>query len=267
MRSFAYSRIPADPHLGAQLFLRDTRGTRITAAGKTVQKDVRRLFALLEQLKANAKAAASGYRGMLRIALSDGVIPQRLASLLALSREKEPDVGIRLAEVPLVEQLLGLRQGLYDAGFCRTADVGEGLVAEPLWEDRLVAVVPSRHPLLAHKAIPLDELLQYPLILCHPQDWSGTWRQVQSVLRTANADPSVAAHVISGDMLLSLVSAGYGVGFASEARVAHSQFEGVVIRPLSGCPYTLTTYLLRATGEPFPQLGRFVERARVVGRS
>ncbi|WP_321896952.1 LysR family transcriptional regulator [Burkholderia cepacia] len=219
--------------LGAELFERDTRGTRITWAGRTVQQDVRRLFALLDDLKANARSAASSYRGMLRVALSDGVVPQRLASLLALSREEEPDVGIQLAEVPLGEQLLGLRQDLYDAGFSQTADVTEGLVAEPVWKDRLVAVVPSRHTLLAHRYIPLNELLRFPLILCDPKDWSGTWRQIQRVLGSATVDASIAAHVVSGEMLLSLVSAGYGVGFASEARVAHNPFEGVVVRPLA----------------------------------
>ena len=46
------------------------------------------------------KAAAHGYRGTLRIALSDGIALPRLATLLAQCREKEPEVEIRLFEIP-----------------------------------------------------------------------------------------------------------------------------------------------------------------------
>ncbi|RZF23593.1 hypothetical protein EVC45_43565 [Paraburkholderia sp. UYCP14C] len=111
----------------------------------------------------------------------------------------------------------------------------------------------------------LNELLGYPLVMCHPEDWSGTWRQMQRVLCNASTEPSIAAYVVSGDMPLSLVSAGHGVGFASEARVAHSRLEAVAIRTLAGCPDTLTTYLLRSTAEPSQQLSRFIGRAHAVG--
>ena len=32
-----------------------------------------------------------------------------------------------------------------------------------------MVAVPARHPVLAYKRIPLDEVLRYPLVLCDPQ--------------------------------------------------------------------------------------------------
>ena len=54
-----------------------------------------------------------------------------------------------MSEVPLAEQLRGLRSGDFCIGFAHTADVGDGIVAEPIcWQDPLVVALPARHALL-----------------------------------------------------------------------------------------------------------------------
>lgn len=75
--------------LGVQLFERTTRSTRLTWAGQVFLDEARRALSTLEQTKASAKAAATGYRGTLRIALSDGIAPPRLAALLAQNRKED----------------------------------------------------------------------------------------------------------------------------------------------------------------------------------
>ncbi len=99
------------------------------------------MLSTLEQAIASTKAAATGYRGTLRIALSDGIAQPWLSSLLARSREEEPDVEIRLFDVPLAEQMKGLRSGLFDAELAHATDVGEGIVVQSVWSDSLVISV------------------------------------------------------------------------------------------------------------------------------
>ncbi|VFR52076.1 Transcriptional regulator, LysR family [plant metagenome] len=99
------------------------------------------------------KAAANGFHGQLRIALSDGITPSRLPALLALCRQEEPEVEIRFFEVPLSQQIKGLHDDLYDVGFARADEAGDGITATPVWRDPLMVAVPARHPLLAHKRI------------------------------------------------------------------------------------------------------------------
>src|SRR3546814_37390 len=123
--------------LGVLLFDRDRRGTRLTAAGTVFLQDTRRLFTVLEQARENAKAVAAGSRGSLRIAVSDGAIDPWLSDFLASCRAEEPDIEIRLSEVPLSEQLRGLRAGDFTLGFAHTAEVGEGIVAEPIARKRV----------------------------------------------------------------------------------------------------------------------------------
>jgi len=195
--------------------------------------------------------------------VSDGAISPRLSTFLAQCREEEPEIEIRLSEAPLAEQLRGLRSGDFTLGFAHTADVGDGIVAEPIWQDPLVIAVPARHELLAHKEIPLHELGSHPLVLCDPSVCEGFCRELTRLLRPLEHEPHVVEHVSSLDMMLTLVGAGYGVGFTTEARIAARQRSDVVTRPLALESAVITTYLLRLDSDSLPTLtGRFIDRLR-----
>jgi DNA-binding transcriptional LysR family regulator len=246
--------------LGVRLFVRTTRSTRLTWAGQVFLEDARRVLVALEQAKDNAKAAANGYRGTLRVALSDDISPSRLAALLAQCRAEEPEVEIRLFQVPFQKQVKGLHSDLFDAGLAQSAEVSEGVIAEAVWVDPLVVALPARHPLLIHKSIPLEEVLRYPLVLAHPEACQGCSRQIERMLRTAGVEPQVAEYVGSHDLFLTLIVAGYGVGLTYAARAAMCQSSSIITRPLAGRAMTLTTYLLRPDTDPSLQLSHFIDR-------
>ncbi len=132
--------------LGVQLFVRTTRSTRLTRAGRMFLEHVPRVFVSLQQARDSVKAAANGFHGQLRIALSDGIAPSCFSALLAHCRQEEPEIEIRLIEVPLSQQIKGLQDDLYDAGFAQSDEVGEGLIAEPIWHDQLMVAVPGAAP-------------------------------------------------------------------------------------------------------------------------
>ncbi|WP_249977374.1 LysR family transcriptional regulator [Vreelandella olivaria] len=250
--------------LGEQLFVRTSRSTRLTRAGKLFLEHVPRIFTALEQARDSVKAAANGFHGQLRIALSDGITPSRLPVLLALCRQEEPEIEIRLFEVPLSQQIKGLHDDLYDVGFAQSDEVGDGIAVEPIWSDPLMVAVPARHPLLKHKRIPLDEVLRYPLVLCDPQVCEGHARQVERVLRRAEQEPMIAERVASCDLMMALVSAGFALGLAGAPHIVSSRESGVVARPLAGRSPMLTTYLLHRESETSEVLARFIERVQAI---
>jgi len=253
-----------EEELGVELFARTTRSTRLTRAGKLFQDHVHRVFATLEQARDSVKAAANGFHGQLRVALSDGITPSRLSTLLALCRQEEPEVELRFFEVPLSQQIKGLHDDLYDVGFAQTSEVGDDIVAIPVWSDAFMVAVPARHPLLVHKRIPLEELLRYPLVLCDPKICEGYAKYVDRVLRRVDMEPLIAERVATCDLMMALVSAGFALGFSSAERIAANPDSGVVARPLALRVPPLTTYLLHPVGEPSEILGRFVERVKAI---
>lgn len=246
--------------LGAQLFVRTTRSTRLTRAGRMFLEHVPRVFASLQMARDSVKAAANGFHGQLRIALSDGVTPLCFSALLALCRQEEPEIEIRLSEVPLSQLVKGLHDDLYDLGFTQSDEFGDELISEPIWHDPLMVAVPERHPLLVYKQVPLDEVLRYPLALGDTNACEGHARQVDRVLRRVNQEPLVAERVASFALMMTLVSAGFALGLAGASQIASSREPRVVARPLAGGSHMLTTYLLRVGSEPSDILARFIER-------
>jgi DNA-binding transcriptional LysR family regulator len=251
--------------LGTQLFLRTTRSTRLTRAGEMLFKHVPRVFAALEQARDSVLAISNGFHDQLRIAVSDCSARLRLPALLALCRQEDPEVELRLFEVPLSQQVEGLQDGRYDVGFSLSNDVGDGISAHPIWSEPLVVAVPARHPLLAYSQIPLGELLRYPLVLCDPEACEGHSRLVDRVLRRVDQEPLVADRVASFELMMTLVSAGLALGLAGESHILASRETGVVARPLAERVPAVTTYLLHLDTEPSQTIARFIMRAGAVG--
>ncbi|MDU7587347.1 MAG: LysR substrate-binding domain-containing protein [Acidovorax sp.] len=253
-----------EEELGAQLFVRTSRSTRLTLAGKLLMENAPRVLLALDQARESVKAAANGFHGRLRVALSDGISPSRLPALLARCREEDPEIEIRLFEVPLAQQLSGLRDDLYDAGFSMADEVGDGIIIEPAWEDELMVAMPARHELLAHRRVPLDEVLQHPLVLGDPAVCEGHAKQIDRILRKQDREPLIEQYVATFDVMMTFVSAGLALGLAGAAHIASSHEPGVVGRPLAGKSPMLTTYLLRRDAEPSQALARFIERVEAL---
>lgn len=246
--------------LGVQLFVRTTRSTRLTRAGKLFMEHVLRVFTALQQARDSMKAVANGFSGQLRVALSIEITPSRFSNFLALCRQEEPEIEIRLSEVSLAQQVKGLHDDLYDVGFSQSDEVGDGIIAESVWSDPLMVAVPARHPLLSYSRLPLDEVLRYPLVLGDPNAREGQMGQIDRVLCRLEREPLIAERVASIGLMMALVSAGFALGLAGASQIIASREPGVVARPLAGRSLMLTTYLLRLDSEPSNVLARFIER-------
>lgn len=100
-----------EEELGMPLFVRTTRSTCLSPAGQLFLEHARRILAAIEQARESVQAVANGFHGQLRIVLSDGSARSRLPALLALWRQEEPEVDVRLFEAPLSQQVRGLHDG------------------------------------------------------------------------------------------------------------------------------------------------------------
>lgn len=248
--------------LGTQLFLRNRRAIRLTAAGEVLLGDVRHILSMLEQARRNVRAMASGYSGVLRIAISDGAVEPRLSALLARIRAEEPEIEVRMSEMLLSAQLRGLRDGHFDVGFSLSKKVGAGIAADPVWIDPLLIVIRLGHPLVAFSRVSLPELVRHPLILCDPQAREGCSQQITRLFRTHGLEPAIAEYAGSLDMMLTMAAAGFGVGFVTEAQRSACRHEEIVLRPIDASDAIMTTYLLRPVSSGSTLVQRFIDRLK-----
>jgi DNA-binding transcriptional LysR family regulator len=124
----------------------------------------------------------------------------------------------------------------------------------------------ERHPLLVYKHVPVEELVHYPFVTGDPRLFGWCSCGLVQLLHGMTNKPDAIEYVASMDMMLTLVSAGYGVGIANAVRIGANNRPDIVTRPIASpdITHTATTYLLRAengtTLPPSISLDRFLAR-------
>lgn len=256
-----------EAHLGVPLFIRTSREIRLTREGHTFLVDAQRVNLAAAQAEEGIRAMAAGYKDTLRIGIANGVGPGRLSSLLVTYREEAPEVKIRLYETTPPQLLNGLRLDLFDAGLTLTSEAQREIVSLPVWHDALVVLVPLRHPLLAHREVPLDEVLSYPLIVSYKDVFGESDQRCERLFRLVDMPTAVAERVASHALMVSMVAAGYGVGFSTVAHIGACRHAEVVARPLAAPAPSLTTCFVRPRGAVSNMLQRFIEQVHLAGQT
>jgi DNA-binding transcriptional LysR family regulator len=155
--SAASARILAmESTLGASLLRREPRGVQPTAAGQTLVMRARGLLKQMELLHGGLAEHGRGVKVQVRllcdtVALHE-VVPERLASYL----RAEPQVNLRVEELPGHEVVVALAEGKADVGIVRESTDVFDLESFIFHPDRLVLVTPPGHALaLAAEAGPV----------------------------------------------------------------------------------------------------------------
>jgi DNA-binding transcriptional LysR family regulator len=247
--------------LGVRLFERSTRSTRITRAGTVLLDYARRAIALVEQAKTSTRSAALGQSDQLRIGVSDCTAYCRMTEVLARYRSANPDVAISLFEMPLHQQISGIRDGLVDASISVDGRYREGIEAKAVARDPICVVVPAGHPLAHSDAILSVELVGYPFILFDAESDLGGGLQVDDFVKTL-IRPRIAFRANSLGTMLTLVGLGHGIGLVGTTQAMAIARRDVVWRSISDIAPDLITYVLHSIGGVSEPLGAFIEFAR-----
>ncbi|WP_299363693.1 LysR family transcriptional regulator [uncultured Paracoccus sp.] len=212
------ARIKAlEQDLGILLFERNTRGVRLTEAGRLF---VERVAAGVDQLDHAVKTAgmvASGECGGMRIGIHALTPRSFLAELIAQYREDHPGIDVEITEGTAREAIMQLRAERLDVAFVAGAPELPDCHTRPIWTEPLVAVLPQDHRLAGQSAITWSDLVGETFLVRH----GGTGPQVHDhiVLRLAGRwpAPSILRFDVGRGTLLSMVGQGFGVTIVGAA--------------------------------------------------
>lgn len=257
-----------EAELGGRLFQRSRGRIRLTWAGEVFREEARRMLTFMEGARTRVHAAAQGYRGRLRIGLTDSLAQPRLTRLLARCREEEPLTEVRIIEMTVNEMIKALSHDLIDAGFTVHAELSNGFVKKAVWTDRPVIAIPRNHPLLSFEKISPQELARHALIICHPELCSGGYNAIRRGFCEFTLPlPTIAEYVSGHESMMMLVAAGYGIGLGLESQTALYNHPDVIIRPFSDEVPRTATFITMLDKPPSEELSRFIGRALRVGEA
>lgn len=252
-----------EQRLGVELFERTKRSTRLTVAGERLLNHARALLAAADEAAIDVRAMANTNASHLHIGVCDGVPLPRLARVLAAIKQENPEICVHVHEVSMTRKVHDLQNGLLDAALAPESGYGRDIVAEPIWQDPPIAVLPGNHPLAETENLELADVVQEPLVLCRPDTGLSQQSQIEQIVRTATSTPNIVDSATTLCMLVMRVFAGHGIGIATGAQLEALGAGELVLRPLNA-PVDVKTWLTTREEKPAEALSIFVEHARRV---
>jgi DNA-binding transcriptional LysR family regulator len=221
--------------LGVRLFERTKRSVQLTAAGDALVPQARELLARAQALPAQARAAASGESGRLRLAFVSTVGFAQLPEWVRGFRARHPQVQLELIEATGDVQLAALQRGDIDAGFMLHSPgfAPPGLAHVSIAREPLVLALPQAHALAHAARLPLPAALDEPLVIFPRRIVPSLHDAVFGMYHAHGREPRIAQEAIQMQTIVNLVSAGLGLAWVPRS-VRQFQRPGVVYRQLGG---------------------------------
>lgn len=251
-----------ETEVGAALFRRIPQGAELTDAGRAFLELVRAIPPQAERAARAARRAARGEIGSMRVGYtSSAPFNPIVTGTIRSFKQAYPDVDLSLDESNTERLFAGLRDGLLDAVFLRSEELGgDDLQLHPLSEEPLVVVLPAGHPAAASPRVDLSRLRDEPLILTPRGVGQTLFDIVIAACRDAGFEPvlgQAAPQVVSA---VTLVAAGLGYSLAP-ASLRQLQMTGVAYCTIEGRRPVAKLTLASRRGETSAIVRNFIVQA------
>lgn len=203
--------------LGVELLERHSRGVKLTTAGQALHEHAKRILRDVDHLAAELSDHAAGIVGVARLWANTSAITQFLPRDIAAFAAANPGIRIELEEEDSAEVVMAVLDGRADFGIFadRTPELGLQVVAYR--RDRLVLVVPKKHPLASRKAIHFDEALDFDFVSL--SRGTSLAKRLQLETDALGKRLKLRIQVRSFDAMCQMVAAGLGVAVLPDAAI------------------------------------------------
>jgi len=224
-----------ETELGVELFERDGRTIRVTAAGEAILEQARAAVGAVARIEELAQTRADPMVGAIRLGVIPTLAPYLLPGVLGPLQAQLPNAPLVVVEDMTHRLLESIEAGRLDAALLAT-DHRDGNLSEiPLFEEPFSLALPRDDPRAPQPEILVENLDPAELILladghCLSDQARALCGQARG--RGMRSDLSAT----SLETVLNLVEAGLGMTIVPELARAHfeGRFPRIAFRPLIG---------------------------------
>ena len=247
--------------VGARLFERDSRGVRLTAAGRAFRESATALLAQAESARLLAREIEAGAVGRLRVGFVGSMLYRGLPQRLQEFQARYPGIHVALTELNSQEQIDALLHGELDAGFVHTSRVPDELATTLAHSEAFVCCMPADHPLTERDAVALADLRGEPFVLFSRKASPDYYSRIFDMCATQGFYPRIRHEVRHWLSVVSLVSQGMGVAVVPAA-MARSGMAGAAFRPLADATVPSEVYCVWKQAPDHPARDHFVDTVK-----
>jgi DNA-binding transcriptional LysR family regulator len=192
-----------EDELGAPLFERRPRGVRLTAAGEVFVNYLRHHDGEVERMKSQIEDLKGMRRGTVRIACSQALALEFLPGQIGEFRKRHPLVSFEVKVFDHEQAMSALAAYEVDLALVFRPPFLANFQPLMTLEQRIVAVMSSKHPLAGRRTVRLRDCAGYPTAL--PERSIGGRQLLEEALARHRIAFQVAAESNSFEMLRGLV--------------------------------------------------------------
>jgi DNA-binding transcriptional LysR family regulator len=215
-----------EERFGVALFSRTARGVELTQEGAVLYAYIEQSQMLISLAEEKMAALRNLESGELRIGGSDSLFKHYILPYLEQFHERYPGIKLHLNHGTTPEIIGFLKEGRIDLGVVRMPIVDPQLQVMETYQLQDCFVAGARYEHLKGEVLPLEQLLEYPIILFSRN--SRARMTITELFQSRGLSLRPEIEVGSVDLLIEFAKRGLGISYVAKEFVTKELEEGVL---------------------------------------
>lgn len=247
--------------LGVEVFNRQGKRLHLSEEGYRFLRSAEKILAEIKSLEEDINNLKNGKIGKLNISMQCYTAYHWLPGIIKEYKSRWPDINIHILSDATRRPLEYLLRGDLDIGIVRTQMINTKIKYEPIFEDKLIALIPEDHPLANKKIIDITDFQGEDLIMpLYDPSYQDT-PMIESLIQAQQVKPRNLHRIHYTDATIEMVNAGLGISVMADWIVKpYLVGKNIAVRPLSHGIAQRTWYA--ATTKQTPAIQNFLQCLR-----
>jgi DNA-binding transcriptional LysR family regulator len=250
-----------EKELGVKLLIRNTRNVELTDAGLVFHERARTILKEVETSTILARVAGGGEISKVRIGTIYPATFGFLHRFLSRIRNRYPEVQLHIRSDTSDNIIRDLEKGNLNIGFVRPSDYMGSLGFKTILKERYLVAISTESALAKKKKVAIEDLKSERIIAFARSNLTYTEKYFGEIFRDHSLLNNIAYTCEDTLSLISLVSAGLGIGFVPEWA---QEFAGrnFVLRKVAGIDFDIGLCVAWNNDDPVSRKDEILEIAQ-----
>jgi LysR family transcriptional regulator for metE and metH len=244
--------------MGVEVFHRQGKRLLLSEQGDRFLQSAKKILAEIKTLEEDITNFKNGQVGKLSLCMQSYTSYHWLPAIIRDFRNRWPDINIQIAAEATQRPLEYLLRGDIDLAIVRTQMVNTKIQYEKVFEDDLVVIMSTHHPLANKAVIEFSDFHDEELIMAI---WDPSYQDTplfETMIQAKQVKPKHVHRIHYTDATIDMVNANLGIAVMSDMVVKpYLQGRNLVSRPLPPVIARRTWYA--ATTQQTPALQNFMQ--------